>query len=187
MDNTLAGKTIAILVSNGFEEAEMTEPQRALIKTGATLRTISTETGLVNGWHGKSWGHYFPVDKQLGEALGADFDMLLLPGGERSVAKLQNSAHTRRIVGHFLDAGKPIAAIDHGIQLLAIPGKLRGRMLAAPEAYREDLVAAGGKISEDALVIDDITVSALGQDQLVEFVDAVVKLFTDVATVRKAA
>ena len=187
MDNTLAGKTIAILVSNGFEEAEMTEPQRALIKTGATLRTISTETGLVNGWHGKSWGHYFPVDKQLGEALGADFDMLLLPGGERSVAKLQNSAHTRRIVGHFLDAGKPIAAIDHGIQLLAIPGKLRGRMLAAREAYREDLVAAGGKISEDALVIDDITVSALGQDQLVEFVDAVVKLFTDVATVRKAA
>jgi len=187
MDNTLTGKTIAILVSNGFEEAEMTEPQRALLKTGATLRTISTETGLVNGWHGKSWGHYFPVDKQLGEALGADFDMLLLPGGERSVAKLQQSAHTRRIVGHFLDAGKPIAAIDHGIQLLAIPGKLRGRLLAAPEAYRADLLAAGGKVSDEALVVDDATVSAVGQEHLMDFVEAVVKLFSDVASVRKAA
>ncbi|CBS91005.1 DJ-1/PfpI family protein [Azospirillum lipoferum] len=187
MDQSLAGKSIAILVSNGFEEAEMTEPQRALIKTGANLRTISTETGLVNGWHGKSWGHYFPVDKHLSEALGADFDMLLLPGGERSVAKLQQSAHTRRIVGHFLDAGKPIAAIDQGIQLLAIPGKLRGRLLAAPEAYRADLTAAGGRISDEALVVDDVTVSALGQDQLNEFVEAVVKLFTELGSVRKAA
>ena len=187
MDYSLTGKTIAILVSNGFEEAEMTEPQRALLKTGATLRTISTETGLVNGWHGKSWGHYFPVDKQLGEALGADFDMLLLPGGERSVAKLQQSAHTRRIVGHFLDAGKPIAAIDNGIQLLAIPGKLRGRLLAAPEAYRANLIAAGGKISDEALVVDEITVSALGQDQLAEFVEAVVKLFGESAALRAAA
>ncbi len=187
MEYSLTGKSIAILVSNGFEEAEMTEPQRALLKTGATLRTISTETGLVNGWHGKSWGHYFPVDKPLGEALGADFDMLLLPGGERSVAKLQQSAHTRRIVGHFLDAGKPIAAIDHGIQLLAIPGKLRGRLLAAPEAYRANLIAAGGKISDDALVVDDVTVSALGQDQLAEFVEAVVKLFGESAALRAAA
>jgi len=113
--------------------------------------------------------------------------MLLLPGGERSVAKLQQSAHTRRIVGHFLDAGKPIAAIDQGIQLLAIPGKLRGRLLAAPEAYRADLTAAGGRISDEALVVDDITVSALGQDQLNEFVEAVVKLFTELGSVRKAA
>ncbi|AWK87754.1 DJ-1/PfpI family protein [Azospirillum thermophilum] len=187
MDQPLAGKSIAILVSNGFEELEMTEPQRALLKTGAKLHTISTETGLVNGWHGKSWGHYFPVDKLLGEVLGADYDMLILPGGERSIAKLQQSAHTRRIVGHFLDARKPIAAIDHGIQLLAIPGKLRKRTLAAPEAYREALTAAGAIISDDPLVVDPITVTALGHDELPAFVEQVVKLFTDAAQMRKAA
>ena len=49
MDQPLAGKTIAILVANGFEEVEMTEAQRALLKTGAILRTISPEQGLVNG------------------------------------------------------------------------------------------------------------------------------------------
>ncbi|WP_448206411.1 DJ-1/PfpI family protein [Azospirillum sp. sgz302134] len=187
MDQPLAGKSIAILVANGFEELEMTEPQRALLKTGATLRTISPEQGLVNGWHGKSWGHYFPVDKQVGEVLGADYDMLLLPGGERSVAKLQQSAHTRRIVGHFLDAGKPIAAIDQGIQLLAIPGKLKNRTLAAPEAVRAELEAAGGQTSDEPLVVDNVTITALGHDQLAEFVEQVVKVFSEAAAVRKAA
>lgn len=187
MDQPLAGKSIAILVANGFEELEMTEPQRALLKTGATLRTISPEQGLVNGWHGKSWGHYFPVDKQVGEVLGADYDMLLLPGGERSVTKLQQSAHTRRIVGHFLDAGKPIAAIDQGIQLLAIPGKLKGRTLAAPEAVRAELEAAGGNISDEALVVDNVTITALGHDELAAFVEQIVKVFSEAAAVRKAA
>lgn len=187
MDQPLAGKTIAILVANGFEEVEMTEAQRALLKAGATLRTLSPEQGLVNGWHGKAWGHYFPVDQQVGDVLGADFDMLLLPGGERSIAKLQQSAHTRRIVGHFLDAGKPVAAIDHGIQLLAIPGKLKGRTVHAFEAAKAELEAAGAKLSDEPLVVEGVTVTARGVDEVPAFVEQVVKVFGEAATVRKAA
>jgi protease I len=187
MDQPLAGKTIAILVANGFEETEMTEPQRALLRAGATLRTISPEQGLVNGWHGKSWGHYFPVDMQVGDVLGADFDMLLLPGGERSVAKLQQSAHTRRIIGHFLDAGKPIAAMDGGVQLMALPGKLKNRTIAANEAMREELEAAGAVLTEETLVVDGITVTAHGPDALPAFVEQLVRVFSESASVKKAA
>lgn len=187
MDQPLAGKSIAILLANGFEELEMTETQRALLKTGATLRTISPETGLVNGWHGKGWGHYFPVDLQIGEALGADFDMLLLPGGERSIAKLSQSAHTRRIVGHFLDARKPIAAINHAVQLLAIPGRLRGRQLSAADAYREELEAAGGVIVDETLVIDNSTLTVRSQEDLTTFVEQVLKLFGEAAEQQQAA
>src|SRR3546814_15118488 len=85
MDHPLAGKTVAILVANGFEELEMTEPQRALLGAGATLKLVSPEQGLVNGWHGKAWGHYFPIDTQISEALAADFDALLVPGGKRGI------------------------------------------------------------------------------------------------------
>lgn len=187
MEKPLAGKTIAILVANGFEELEMTEAQRPLLKSGATLRTISPEQGLVNGWHGKAWGHYFPVDRQVGDVLGADFDMLLLPGGERSVAKLQQSAHTRRIVGHFLDAGKPIAAIDQGLSLLAIAGKLKGRTIAATDAFRDDLVAAGATVSEASLVTNGMMVTASGSDDLAGFVAEMLKVFSDAAQVRQAA
>jgi len=175
------------MVANGFEETEMTEPQRALLKAGATLRTISTEQGLVNGWHGKAWGHFFPVDKQINSVLGADYDMLLLPGGERSLEKLSANAHSRRIIGHFLDAGKPIAAIDDGVGLLAIAQKLKGRTVAAPEQCHEALGAAGATVSEDGVHVDGVLVTARNLESLAEFVDQTIKIFVEAFQVRKAA
>jgi len=187
MDQPLAGKTIAILVANGFEETEMTEPQRALLKTGATLKVLSPEQGLVNGWHGKAWGHYFPVDQQIAEVLAADFDMLILPGGERSVAKLAANPHTRRIVSSFMDGGKPVAAIDDGVSLLAVAQKVKGRTLTGSPAVREALEAAGAIWSEEPITIDKALVTADGLDNLQAFVEQLVKSFTDAAQVKKAA
>lgn len=187
MDKPLLGKKIAILVANGFEEMAMTETQRALLALGATLRTISTEQGLVNGWLGKAWGHYFPVDCQVGDVLGADFDMLVLPGGERSVNKLKQTAHSRRIVGHFLDAGKPIAAIEQGVSLLAIPSKLKNRCVTATEDLHADLIAAGATIAEEPMVTAGAIVSARSVEQLEEFVAEVLRHFTENAQVRQAA
>lgn len=187
MDQPLAGKAIAILVANGFEETEMTEPQRALLRAGATLKVISPEQGLVNGWHGTGWGHYFPVDKQVGDVLAADFDMLVLPGGERSTAKLAQNAHTRRIVSNFMDAGKPVAAIDHGIGLLALAQKLKGRVVAAPEVLADVLSEAGAVSSDEAVVTDKHLVTGHGLDNLMSFVEQVVKTFTEAAQIKKAA
>lgn len=188
MDHQLAGKSVAILVANGFDEIEMTEAHRALIKAGATVRTVSTEQGLVNGWHGASWGHYFPVDLPLGEVLGSDFDALLLPGGSRGVAKLGQSAHTRRIVGHFLDAGKPIAAITDGVALMAVPGKLRRRSVAVTSAETgEAITAAGGQVVDADLVTDDNTVSIRSTAEVENFVAEMLKLFAGGETVAQAA
>ena len=188
MDHTLAGKTIAFMVASGFEESEFTEAQRALLKAGATLRVLSTDQGLVNGWHGKGWGHYFPVDKAIGEALGADYDMLVLPGGERSVAKLSQSAHTRRIVGHFLDAGKPVAAMDHGIQLLAVPGKMRGLKVVAPESLHDAVTAAGGQIVTDTTLVEDRNVvTACGLEALPDCVATLLRVFAEAGNLKNAA
>ncbi|CAK0744207.1 protease I [Azospirillaceae bacterium] len=187
-DKPLAGNIVAIMVANGFEETEMTEPQRALLKAGATLKTISVEQRLVNGWHGKGWGHYFPVDKQISDVLGADFNMLLLPGGERSTTKLLQNPHTTRIVGHFLDAGKPIAAMDHGVELLAIARKLKGRMLTGAPAIRAKLEAAGAVWQEDqTMVVDGPLLTAQGLDALPGFVEQMLKGFAESITVKKAA
>lgn len=187
MDQPLLGKTIAILVANGFEETEMTEPQRALLKSGAKLKAISPEQGLVNGWHGKAWGHYFPVDEQITDVLAADYDMLILPGGERSVAKLKQNAHTRRIVGSFLDAGKPIAAMDDGIDLLVFVDKVKGRTVAAPESLRAALEAAGASVVDESVAVDKNLVTGRDLENLPAFVEQVVKSFTESASVKKAA
>lgn len=187
MEQPLAGKSIVILIANGFEEHEMTEAHRALLKAGAVVRTVSPEQGLVNGWQGAGWGHYFPVDFQVGDVLGADYDCLFLPGGARAITRLQANPHTRRIVGHFLDAGKPIAAMTDGVALLAIPGKLRARNLAAAPELAETLAQAGGRIGEGDLVVDANTVSARSADQLEGFVAEMVKLFSGVNAELQAA
>ena len=187
MDKALAGYSVAIIMASGFEETEMTEAQRALLKAGATVKTISPDQGLANGWHGKGWGHFFPIDLQIGEVLGADFDALLLPGGERSVGKLALNPHTKRIVGHFLDAGKPIAAIDQGTSLLPLARKLAGRTLAAPESAREAITAAGGLCAEDPVVLDGALLTGRDVEALPEFVDQLLKLFAETHQVKKAA
>lgn len=75
MHKPLAGKNVAVLVASGFEEIQMTDAQKALLALGATVKLIGPES-LANGWHGDSWGHYFPVDAQISTTLSADFDML---------------------------------------------------------------------------------------------------------------
>jgi len=187
MDQPLAGTSIALIVASGFAEVEMTEPQRALIKAGAKLSIVSPDQGLVNGWHGKAWGHFFPVDRQINSVLGSDFDMLVLPGGERSLAKLMENPHARRIIGHFLDAQKPLAAIGQGTRLLAIPGKLTNRTVAAPQEAQEALQSAGATISEDPVVVDQFLITATDEEGLESFVEKVVKVFTEANEIKKAA
>lgn len=176
MNKPLAGKTAALLVANGFEEIDFTEAQRALVQRGAKLLTISPEPGLVNGWHEKAWGHYFPIDRQLQEVLAADIDMLLLPGGERSVTKLMANPHVKRIVTAFLDGGKPVAAIGEGLKLLTL-GNLRGQEVAATEALSAELEAAAAKLSEEELVAGERLVTAKSSEQVAGWVEASMALF----------
>jgi protease I len=163
MQKPLAGRRVAILVGNGFEEMQMTDCQRALLAAGATVKIVSTANGLVNGWHGKGWGHYHPVDQQVSETLAADFDMLLLPSGERSLAKLLETAHTTRIIRGFRDASKPVAAIGTGIDLLKAAER-------APDAE----IAA-----EQTMAISGCVLTATDTVDMTQFTAAMIELFAN--------
>lgn len=164
MTSQLAGKTIAILVANGFDENQMTEIQRALIKFKAIIKTVAPENGVVNGWQGAGWGHYFPVDSQIGETLGSDYDMLVLPGGERATAKLKGNLHTRRIINHFIDAEKPVAAIGAGVGLLALAAGIKEHTVSSSAEFVEELKNAGATISSDSLHNDGKLVTSNGEN-----------------------
>lgn len=154
MDQTLANKTIAVLAANGFDELNMTEPQRALLAAGATVRIVSPEQGLVNGWHESAWGHYFQVDIPLSTALAADFDAVIVPGGVRGVDKLAGMAHTTRFLRGFMDAAKPVVAIGQAVRLLAVVERAQGRSLAADGDLTETMTAAGATVVEEQIVTD---------------------------------
>jgi len=155
MTESLAGKTIALLVANGFEEIEMTEPQKALLAAGATVKLVSSETALVNGWHGAAWGHYFPVDGALSTQMAADFDTLLVPGGHRSIIALAKSAHTNRFLKGFLDGDKPVVLVGDAVTLLAGVDRAAGRNVVAEGEAAETLSAAGAVVDSEATSVID--------------------------------
>jgi protease I len=81
MDQTLRGTKVAILVADGFEQVELTEPRNALQQAGAQTTLISPAQGTVKGWNFTEWGGRFDVDQSLDQARPEDFDALQLPGG----------------------------------------------------------------------------------------------------------
>ncbi|HEU0117959.1 MAG TPA: DJ-1/PfpI family protein [Alphaproteobacteria bacterium] len=186
MTLTLAGKNVAILAANGFDENQMTEIQRALTKAKAVMRTVAPETGVVNGWQGEGWGHYFPVDAQINEALGSDFDILVLPGGERAIAKLKTNPHTKRIISHFMDAGKPIAAIGAGVSLLTLSDAITDRTVAAPLELQAEMRAANAITSEDPQEVDGNLLTADGTN-ITAWVEEAMEFFGDAELLSQAA
>lgn len=146
----LAERKVCILVANGFAENQVTEIQRALTKAKTSFKIVAPEQGLVNGWQGNGWGHYFTVDSQIGSTMGSDYDALIVIGGERAIAKLKTNLHTRRIINHFLEAEKPVSAIAEGVTLLALTPKAAGLTVAAPAESEAELTAAHMERSSEA-------------------------------------
>jgi protease I len=187
MHKPLAGRKVAILIGNGFEEVQMTDMQRALIAAGASAKIVSTSNGLVNGWQGTGWGHYYPVDQQVSETLAADFDMLVLPDGERSLTKLLHTAHSLRIVRGFRDAGKPVAAVGFGASLIVEAGRATDLAIVVEETGRAKAETAGAKLSTETMVTDDSVLTAASTVDMPGFIEAMVSLFATANDALKSA
>jgi protease I len=107
----LNGLKVAILVTDGFEQVELTEPRKALDQAGARTQIVSPKDGQVRGWKFTDWGENLPVDVKLDGAKAEDFDALLLPGGVMNPDELRTLPKAVAFAKAFLDAGKPVASI----------------------------------------------------------------------------
>jgi len=131
MNADLNGKKVAILVADGFEQVELTEPREALEAAGADTDIVSPADGKVKGWQHTKWGRSFKVDVPLAEANAEDYDALLLPGGVMNPDKLRRDERALRFVKSFFDAGKPVAAICYWPWTLIAAGVVKGRRLTS--------------------------------------------------------
>ncbi|MGE0109096.1 MAG: DJ-1/PfpI family protein [Bdellovibrionales bacterium] len=155
---------IAILIANGFNEPQITAVQRMLTQDKRPHDIIAPEQGLVNSWRDNNWGHHFPVDQQIGTAMGSDYEYLILAGGTAGVEKLKTNPHTRRIINHFLEAKKPVAAIGEGVKLLALSPKSAGLSVAAPESCKEELKASNIELLDAPLHQDETVLTSTGEN-----------------------
>jgi protease I len=155
MAQSLHGKKVAILVANGFEQAELLEPRRALQDAGAETHVVSPEQNQVKGWNKTDWGETVPVDVTLKSANPNDYDALLLPGGVMNPDKLRINAQAVNFVRAFAEAGKPIAAICHAPWTLINADAVRGRKLTSYPSLETDLRNAGANWVDQEVVVDN--------------------------------
>jgi len=151
---TLDGKKIAILTAEGFEQAELLEPRKALQAAGASTQVISPAQGEVQGWKHYDKAEKVRVDVPLDDADAGDFDALLLPGGVANPDQLRVLPRAVEFVRAFVESGKPIAAICHGPWTLIEAGGVKGRRMTSWPSLRTDLTNAGADWVDEEVVTD---------------------------------
>jgi intracellular protease, PfpI family len=153
--SNLAGKKVAILCTDGFEESELLKPRAALLEAGAETTLVSPQrAGSVKSWTGEGFGQSVPVDLPLASARAEDFDALLLPGGVLNPDSLRTEKAAVAFVRAFFEAGKPVAAICHGPQILIDADVVTGRRLTSYPSIRRDLINAGAEWIDEEVVVD---------------------------------
>ncbi len=179
MAEKLNGKKVAILVANGFEQVELTEPREALQEAGASTAIISPEDSEVKGWKHIEWGDKFPVDVALDDADSNDYDALLLPGGVMNPDKLRMNEKAVDFIKEFFTAGKPIAAICHGPWTLIEAEAVRGRTVTSWPSLKTDLRNAGAEWIDREVVVDNGLVTSRKPDDIPAFNDKMIEEFAE--------
>ena len=164
----LKGLNVAILVDNGFELVEMTEPRKALDQAGAQTRIVSPQNSRVRAWNLTEWGDKFSVDVPLNQARAEDFDALHLPGVMNpDLLRMQPKAVA--FVKAFFDAGKPVSVICHGPWTVIEAGAARGRRITSWPSLKTDLRNAGAEWLDQEVVVDGNLVSSRKPDDIPAF------------------
>ncbi len=169
MSASLDTKKVAILATDGFEQAELEEPLKALLEAGASVSIVSPRAGKIQGMKHAEKGDRFDVDLQLDAAKADDFDAVVLPGGLMNPDELRSTPAAVQFVRAFAEAGKPIAAICHGPWILIEAGLVRGRKLTSWPAIQTDVKNAGGNWVDEEVVVDDGLVTSRKPDDLPAF------------------
>ena len=161
----LNGKNIAIIATDGFEDAELTSPKDAVEQAGATTKVISTETGEIEGKKGAK----VAVDAKTADATADEFDALILPGGTVNADAIRTDADAVALVKAFKEAGKPIGVICHGGWILTEADLIKDVKLTSVANVMTDLINAGANWVDEEVVVDSGFISSRTPDDIPAF------------------
>lgn len=175
----LDGKKVAFVVTDGFEQVELTGPKDALEREGATCEIISPKEGKVKGWQHTKWGDELSVDVPMAQAKADDYDALVLPGGVMNPDKLRVIPEVLAFVKRFFADGKPVGAICHGPWTLIDAGVIEGRKLTSWPTLKTDLVNAGAEWEDREVIVDDGLVTSRKPDDIPAFNKKMIEEFCE--------
>ncbi len=169
MPSNLAGKKIAILATDGFEQSELMDPRSALDHAGAMTVVIAPKSGSIKGWNHTDWGESVDVDQTLDQANPQEFDALVLPGGVMNPDHLRMEPKAVEFVRKFAASGKPIAAICHGPWTLIEAGVAKGKTMTSWPSVKTDLLNAGARWVDQEVVSDGQFITSRKPDDIPAF------------------
>ena len=169
MTGRLEGKRIAILATDGFEQAELFTPLEALRDAGAVVEVVSQRNGHIQGFDHLKPDRTVKVDLTLNEANPDDYDALVLPGGANSPDQLRIDAAALDFVRTFFEDDKPTGAICHAPWILINAGVAKGRRLTSFKTIRLDLTNAGATVLDQAVVVDGDLITSRDPHDLPDF------------------
>ncbi|MDB5728767.1 MAG: type 1 glutamine amidotransferase [Noviherbaspirillum sp.] len=175
----LGGMHVAILVTDGFEQAEFTEPKKALEEVGAITKVISDKHGKVQGFNHDAKADQFDVDLTFDEADPQDYDAVLLPGGVFNADQIRINLEAQRIVRGIAEARKPIAVICHGPWLLISAGLVNNRTLTSWPTLQDDIRNAGAKWVNEEVVVDGDWISSRKPADIPAFNRKMIEVMTE--------
>lgn len=187
MAQKLDGKRVAIVATDGFEQAELSEPMKALQEAGAKAEIVSPKSGQIQGWKHFDKADFFKVDKTIDQARPEDYDALMLPGGVANPDQLRLSEKTIQFIKSFVDAKKPIAAICHGPWTLINAGAVRGRKMTSWPSLQVDLRNAGANWVDQEVVTDQGLVTSRKPDDIPAFNRKMIEEFAESTHARQKA
>lgn len=178
-ENNLSGKKIAFLVTDGFEQVELTEPWDAIKNAGADVSLVALESGKVQGVHHEKQGDKFDVDKTVAQAAADSYDGLVLPGGVFNPDALRVNEKAVSFVRDFFKQGKPVAAICHGPWTLIEADVVKDRKLTSWPSLKTDLTNAGANWVDEECVCDSGLVTSRNPDDLPAFCKKAIEEFAE--------
>ena len=179
MAQSLSGKTVAILATDGVELVELNEPMKALKDAGAVVEIVSLKAGEFQGFDHLTPGDKVTADKAVADADASSYAGLLLPGGVANPDQLRADKDAVAFVRAFFEAGKPVAAICHAPWLLIEASVVEGRTLTAFESIRTDLRNAGANVVNEEVVVDKGLVTSRCPDDIPAFNRKMIEEFAE--------
>lgn len=175
--SSLAGKRVALLVEDEFEDRELTGPLEALRAAGAEVVVVGPIKGA--SYRGKRGDATVTSDLAAGAARMKDFDALVIPGGH-APDKMRMRHAMVDLTRDAMEAGKPVAAICHGPQLLISANALRGRTLTCWPSIAIDVKNAGGRYVDKPVVEDGNLITSRKPDDVPAFNEAIIRALSRV-------
>lgn len=175
MSAILNGKRVAFLVTDGFEQVELTGPREAPERNGAVVDILSDKEGTVRGWNHDKPADEFAVDATFEGASLDLYDALVLPGGVQNSDTIRIIPAAQKLVKSHDSARRPLAVICHGAWLLVSCGLAKGRRLTSYKTLQDDIRNAGGEWVDEEVVVDGNLITSRKPDDIPAFSEQLVK------------